>query len=675
MVGFLLMEAEGVGGERGKIQMNWISNLLKRKNGGPLGLRNLGNTCYLNSVLQCLTYTPPLANFCLGNQHSTYCDSAANPFRKKQCPFCLLENRIVRSLSIDLTLDAPAKILSCLEIFSENFKSGRQEDAHEFLRYVIDACHDTCLRLKKLQQQRSKKTSNGIGKENFGSSTIVKDIFGGALQSQIKCLSCGNESNKVDEIMDICLEISGCSSLKEAMRKFFQAESLDGNNKYKCERCTKLVTAKKQMSLLQAPNVLVVQLKRFEGIFGGKIDRVIAFEEILVLSSFMCKASQDPNPEYTLFATIVHSGFSPESGHYYAYIKDAVGRWFCCNDSYVTLSTLQEVLTEKAYILFFTRTSQRPVSVDTTTMSNGVKSHTIATVPNGLEFHAVATVSNGVKPHARNGNIMCKSPKSTAFPKAVNMKPFNVRPVSKVAPVASKVNGASSALQNKSNGHANSFAGKDSPSDPGSHNLQKKESVECDGNIGHVVSERVNGNGICSQDNQSCVDGKQNTIKSSQDVGNGNSHIENGHVGSEKDLHKDNSLKDKIVGKMPVNGDAHSGLNNGRVSVSGSKRKLEDKDTCILLAKDAHSRTQVEHFKEVLHKEASLSLQASGWSDKLYQYMRSRKRLCMDTCTSTDTIEQKKALIAEAKTSFISQIPGSLKLSLIERIKSFSRGN
>ncbi|KAH9622984.1 hypothetical protein KSS87_023085 [Heliosperma pusillum] len=602
-------------------------------------------------------------------------DSAANPFRKKECPFCLLEKRIVRSLSIDLTLDAPAKILSCLEIFSKNFKSGRQEDAHEFLRYVVDGCHDTCLRLKKLQLQRAKKTSNGVGKENFGSSTIVKDIFGGALQSQIKCLSCGNESNKVDEIMDICLEISGCSSLKEALRNFFQVESLDGNNKYNCERCTKLVTAKKQMSLLQAPNVLVVQLKRFEGIFGGKIDRVIAFEEVLVLSSFMCKASQDPNPEYSLFATIVHSGFSPESGHYYAYIKDAVGRWYCCNDSYVTLSTLQEVLTEKAYMLFFTRTSQRPVSVDTTTMSNGVKPHTIATVPNGLEFHAVATVSNGVKPHARNGNIMCKSPKSTASPKAVNIKPFNVRPFGKVVTVASKVNGASSALQNKSNGLVNSVAEKDSPSDIGSHNPQKKEYVEFNGNISHVVSEQVNGNGICSHDNQSSVDGKQNTIENGQDVQNRNGHIENGHVGFEKDLHRDNSLKDKIVGKMPVNGDSHSSLSNGRVSVSGTKRKSEDRDTCILLAKDTRSQTQVEDFKEVLQKEASLSLQASGWSDKLYKYMRSRKRLCMDTCTSTDTIEQKKVLIADAKTSFISQIPGSLKASMIERIRSFSRGS
>jgi ubiquitin carboxyl-terminal hydrolase 36/42 len=75
------------------------------------------------------------------------------------------------------------------------------------------------------------------------------------------------------------------------------------------------------MSILQAPNILVIQLKRFGGIFGGKIDKAISFGEILVLSNFMSKASKDPQPEYKLFGIIVHSGFSPESGHYYAYVK------------------------------------------------------------------------------------------------------------------------------------------------------------------------------------------------------------------------------------------------------------------------------------------------------------------------------------------------------------------
>ncbi|KAL6198947.1 hypothetical protein ACLB2K_028735 [Fragaria x ananassa] len=231
--------------------MSWQPSLLsqKRKTGPPLGLKNLGNSCYLNSVLQCLTYTPPFANFCLQNQHSSLCDSNDKE-RKRECPFCMLERRIVRSLSMDLSLDAPAKIRSCLNIFAEHFRHGRQEDAHEFLRYVIDACHNTCLRLKKLRRNiTGNGLSNGNGHANGNghsngvtaalSSTVVMEIFGGALQSQVKCLSCGTESNKVDEMMDISLDVLHSNSLKDALQRFFQSELLDGQNKYKCESLKK----------------------------------------------------------------------------------------------------------------------------------------------------------------------------------------------------------------------------------------------------------------------------------------------------------------------------------------------------------------------------------------------------------------------------------------------------
>lgn len=152
----------------------------------------------------------------------------------RDCPFCILEKWIARSLSVELTLDAPSKIQSCLRIFAEHFRYGRQEDAHEFLRYVIDACHNTCLRLKKLQQRRC--NSKGGDQTAGSSSTVVKEIFGGALQSQVKCLSCGNESNKVDEIMDVSLDVLLSNSLKEALQRFFQPEVLDDNNKYKCDK-------------------------------------------------------------------------------------------------------------------------------------------------------------------------------------------------------------------------------------------------------------------------------------------------------------------------------------------------------------------------------------------------------------------------------------------------------
>ncbi|GJX67863.1 ubiquitin carboxyl-terminal hydrolase 25, partial [Tanacetum coccineum] len=101
----------------------------------------------------------------------------------------------------------------------------------------------------------------------------------------------------------------------------------------------------------------------------------------------------DNFPEYKLFATIVHSGFSPDSGHYYAYIKDAVGRWYCCNDSYVSVSNLQEVLSEKVYILFFSRTKQRPVLPNKSFAANGTK----ACDSNGSDISKIPKSGHDVK--------------------------------------------------------------------------------------------------------------------------------------------------------------------------------------------------------------------------------------------------------------------------------------
>ncbi|XP_065861673.1 ubiquitin carboxyl-terminal hydrolase 25 [Euphorbia lathyris] len=668
-----------------QLQMSWQPNLLsqKRKNGPPLGLKNLGNSCYLNSVLQCLTYTPPLANFCLRLQHSSLCDSLSNGERKRECPFCILEKRIVRSLSMDLTLDTPAKIQSCLRIFAEHFRCGRQEDAHEFLRYVIDSCHNTCLRLMKLKR----KGNDSIN----GSDTVVKEIFGGALQSQVKCLSCHSESNKVDEIMDISLDVLHTNSLKEAMQKFFQPETLDGSNKYRCENCKKLVAAKKQMSILQAPNVLVIQLKRFEGIFGGKIDKAIAFEEVLVLSSFMCKGSQDLGPEYNLFGTIVHSGYSPESGHYYAYIKDAMGRWYCCNDSYVTLSTLQDVLSEKVYILFFSRTNQRPVSATATFHANGVQSRhsngndTSKVVKNAVELKAVPAKlsaeplfrkdtsstfhANGVQSCHSNGNGASKVVKNAVQPKAVPAK-LSVEPVfQKDMPSMSKVDKMPCGQRLKFNIPGNFGLKKNPPTidrKADTHKLQNSKvngdvkEPACLEKVDKEVSSVMNGNG-CNKHNK--VDDSL-TFRTSV-VANENGRAQNGTSDSVRTNAYEAS--GTIGGKVTERELNPYKLQNEVKHHAELKRKLKD-ESFILFAQDAQSRAKVEELKEVLEQEASSVLRSCGWSDNVYSFMHSRKRSC---ARLAGNIDLKEILMTEAKASFIPEIPESLKEDLVKRLQSF----
>ncbi|XP_011029539.1 PREDICTED: ubiquitin carboxyl-terminal hydrolase 25-like isoform X2 [Populus euphratica] len=635
-----------------KLQMSWQPSLLsqKRKNGPPLGLKNLGNSCYLNSVLQCLTYTPPLANFCLRLQHSSLCDSVANGDRKRDCPFCILEKRIVRSLSLDLTLDAPAKIQSCLKIFSEHFRCGRQEDAHEFLRYVIDACHNTCLRLKKLRRKGIENGGGGV--------SVVKEIFGGALQSQVKCLCCNYESNKVDEIMDISLDVLNSYSVRDAMQKFFQPEVLDGNNKYKCEKCQKLVAARKQMSILQAPNVLVIQLKRFEGIFGAKIDKAIAFEEVLVLSSFMNKTSQDPQPEYNLFGTIVHSGYSPESGHYYAYIKDAMGRWYCCNDSYVTLSTLQEVLSEKVYVLFFSRTNQRPASA------------------------ASSFASYGAKSRDSNGCVEFKSSKGAVPLKALPTKPHVEQSSKKDISAMSRIDRVPSSPLVKSSICGNSGSKSTPLSVNGKVDHLKGQNKEMNGDVKETVLVEKRDKDVSTVTNSSNGFEKHKNVDAVEGenchafaAASENGHSQNAAFNSVKPLVCDsNGTTSKVTtGRVHDHLELQNGSMKCCADISGLKRKLKE-DTSILLAQDAQSLAKIEEFKAALKQQASLILGSCGLFDEVYDFMRARKRLCVHEAGNKPSgTELKKLLIADAKRTFISQIPESLKEDLVKRLQSFSQ--
>lgn len=162
-----------------------------------------------------------------------------NGKNNSNCPFCFLERRIQRSLTIECAIDAPVKIHNRLQHFAKHFRNGRQEDAHELLRYAMEACNHVCVQLHKIVHgNKVPVKKEGVSKAGNKEepNTVVKEIFGGLLQSQVKCLSCSTESNKLDDIMDLSLDIVRVNSLNEALCRFFQPEVLDGENKYRCDQ-------------------------------------------------------------------------------------------------------------------------------------------------------------------------------------------------------------------------------------------------------------------------------------------------------------------------------------------------------------------------------------------------------------------------------------------------------
>lgn len=312
----------------------------------PRGLLNCGNSCYANVVLQCLTFTKPLMVYLLRRSHSRTCRV------RDWCLMCELEQHTAMLMEGGGPL-SPSNILLNMRSVGCRMGGGNQEDAHEFLRLLVMSMQAVCLE----DQGGEKKVDSGLQE-----TTLVQQIFGGRLKSKVKCLRCHQESERYENIMDLTLEIYGwVESLEDALTQFTTPEDLDGENMYRCGRCCAYVRARKQLSLHEVPNILTIVLKRFQTGKYGKINKCVTFPDLLDMIPFVTGSADSP-PLYMLYAVVVHLDTlnTSFSGHYVSYVKDTQGTWFRVDDSEVQVVPSSQVMSEGAYMLFYSRCFPRP---------------------------------------------------------------------------------------------------------------------------------------------------------------------------------------------------------------------------------------------------------------------------------------------------------------------------
>ncbi|KAL5127351.1 Ubiquitin carboxyl-terminal hydrolase 19 [Glycine soja] len=325
----------------------------------PCGLLNCGNSCFANVVLQCLSFTKPLVAYLLEKGHRREC--SCNDW----CFLCEFENHVERT-RLSSQAFSPMNILSRLPNIGGTLGYGRQEDAHEFMRFSIDTMQSVCL--------------DEFGGEkavppNLQETTLIQHIFGGRLQSEVICTKCNKISNQYENMMDLTVEIHGdAASLEECLDQFTARERLDGENMYKCEGCKDYVKAWKRLTVKCAPNILTIALKRFQSGRFGKLNKRISFPETLNLSPYMSEAG-DGSDIYKLYGVVVHIDMLNASffGHYICYIKDFQGNWYRIDDWKVMTVEVEEVLSQGAYMLLYSRCSARPSGLQIqTSESSGI---------------------------------------------------------------------------------------------------------------------------------------------------------------------------------------------------------------------------------------------------------------------------------------------------------------
>lgn len=226
----------------------------------------------------------------------------------------------------------PGGVTRHVDKISPCLRPYRQEDAHEFLRSLL-----------------STLTLDGHNKE-------LSSLFDGLLESAVTCQTCHRASITRDRYMDLSLDIQGdIQDLTGALNHFTQTEILDRDNKVLCARCKKKQVVTKGLRLATAPSVLVCHLKRFAFDIYGRATRLskhVKYPLRLEIGDFMSRANQSKPPPYELVGVLVHAGKRCESGHYWAFIKSG-DSWYKANDEDVTKVSIDVVLRQQAYILFY----------------------------------------------------------------------------------------------------------------------------------------------------------------------------------------------------------------------------------------------------------------------------------------------------------------------------------
>ncbi|XP_076631867.1 uncharacterized protein LOC143346988 isoform X3 [Colletes latitarsis] len=333
---------------------------------GLNGLRNIGNTCFMNSVIQCLSNTRPLLEYLLNEQYLADINTTTSSMKGALIKAFSQVIHELWEVGGDHVVNTTA-LKSQIQRFAPRFMGYSQQDAQEFLRYLLEGLHEDVNRVTVKPQPihtdipemytDSQKAVESWKRYLRSEDSMIVDVFVGQLRSSLRCTSCDHVSVTLDPFWDLSLPIptrSGTVKLSQCLEHFTREEVLDGDEKPTCSKCQMRRKCTKSFSIQKFPKILVIHLKRFSPMerFRGKLNVMVDFPLTgLDLSAFA--APRVPGCTYNLYGVANHSG-TTYSGHYTAYCKHPYsGEWHEYNDSRVSVVSARSVVSSEAYVLFY----------------------------------------------------------------------------------------------------------------------------------------------------------------------------------------------------------------------------------------------------------------------------------------------------------------------------------
>jgi ubiquitin carboxyl-terminal hydrolase 22/27/51 len=372
------------------------------------GLVNMGNTCFMNAVLQAFAHNRMLQDyFFVARTHDTVIcqqrrrlratESSRAPSVCLGCELAAFMGTLMPPLDGvvshpgSATPVVPHGLLEAFWAVFPSFIGTEQHDAHEFLIALLGGLHSHTHPRVFIQGGLSPRfTPRGRSL----CDCAVHQHFSGVLRSELECADCGTTSHKFDPFLDISLSLdgvvasdaspssTGVISLDRLLQKFTADEQLQDVNQVYCPRCAKYRSATKRLRVRTLPNVLAFHIRRLDFFRQRKMSTFVQFPLVgldmrkylagpvegsesvngnsipsLVLDVNGSGSHDDP---YDLVAVINHHGDSVDGGHYSTFVMDGHGSrlarpespkdWFLLDDVHVSSVSGDQVRESQAYV-------------------------------------------------------------------------------------------------------------------------------------------------------------------------------------------------------------------------------------------------------------------------------------------------------------------------------------
>ncbi|KAI1265200.1 hypothetical protein F5Y18DRAFT_387741 [Xylariaceae sp. FL1019] len=268
---------------------------------GYSGLKNLSNTCYLNSLFTQLFMNLSFRKFMLEAKVEE--PSSHQLLHETQVLFASLQNSKRRFID-------PQPCVEQIMLGDQPIDIHNQMDVDEFYILLFDRWE------AQLTSEAERKA--------------LRSIYGGQLVHQIKSKECEHISERIEPFSAIQCDIKGKASLAESLQSYVDGEVMEGDNKYKCTTCDRHVDAVKRACLKELPDNLIFHLKRFDFdlrmLLRNKINDYFAFPHEIDMQpytvEYLSDSSNSTEPDmFELVGILVHSG-TAETGHYYSFTRE-----------------------------------------------------------------------------------------------------------------------------------------------------------------------------------------------------------------------------------------------------------------------------------------------------------------------------------------------------------------